>query len=368
MDKLTVVDLKAELGKRGLDTRGTRASLMDRLRIVMESEGVDPNVSFSGNDEQAIRPEDSVSQTSRHCSRSVGSLRSFSSSVRVTRAMEAARKAGLLAKAEILKKSQEKEQEELRFRQEKEQFTANGASTVNVTPLDVGRTSFNSASQCDFGKRFVLQQTSKKELDTKKQDDFYKESMETRENKITTAYIDKILNWQNLKVDDVEGMEKFSVMLISCKNAMTGISQRGREIEHPKTMRKIIEKLPVFMQDRWRRIADNIAEKDYRSVAFSDLVDFVEKESRILSNPLFGRHLTRPQPRKTEEKIKPLPKRERTEVRVNYNTVADKLEKSPVKCFFCSENHYLDECSSLKRKTEKERKEFIVKSGLCFGC
>ncbi|KAK3887547.1 hypothetical protein Pcinc_008364 [Petrolisthes cinctipes] len=122
MDKLTVVDLKAELGKRGLDTRGTRASLMDRLRIVMESEGVDPNVSFSGNDEQAIRPEDSVSQTSRHCSRSVGSLRSFSSSVRVTRAMEAARKAGLLAKAEILKKSQEKEQEELRFRQEKEQL------------------------------------------------------------------------------------------------------------------------------------------------------------------------------------------------------------------------------------------------------
>ncbi|KAK4303988.1 hypothetical protein Pmani_001797 [Petrolisthes manimaculis] len=109
MDKLTVVDLKAELEKRGLDTRGTRATLMDRLRIVMESEGVDPNVYFSGNDEQAIRPEDSVSQTSRHGS-----------------------------------------------------STTYGAATVNVTPFDVGRTTFNFTTQCDFGKRVVHQQTSKK--------------------------------------------------------------------------------------------------------------------------------------------------------------------------------------------------------------
>ncbi|KAK4327045.1 hypothetical protein Pmani_002491 [Petrolisthes manimaculis] len=124
------------------------------------------------------------------------------------------------------------------------------------------------------------------------------------QERIATAYIDRILNWTNLKVDDVEGMKKYSVMLLSCKNAMTGISPKGREIEHPK----LIEKLPVFMQDRWRRIADNIAEKDYRSVAFSDLVDFVESESRILSNPLFGRHLTGPQPRKTEEKQRYFPK------------------------------------------------------------
>ncbi|KAK4326945.1 hypothetical protein Pmani_002549 [Petrolisthes manimaculis] len=471
MDKLTLVDLKAELEKRGLDTRGTRASLMDRLRIVMESEGVDPNVYFSGNDEQAIRPEDSVSQTSRHGSRSVGSLRSFSSSVRVTRAMEAARKTGLLAKAEILKKSQEKEQEELRLRQEKEQLLVQseiedsrareevlakvdseaGRSRISfgrISPhpsnlnidanifqprfdvhqelnisepsvvsrhivnvcsaplhsapptvpppsmlhpsMSVGQPStsqpnvisasglYTNRSQRKYEENNLMdtlisynlkslmpkaevqkfngdvtqyrsfirsfESIISSRLTDEEEKLFYLEQytsgqprdivqaclhmppgtgyQEARrllqrkygdQERITTAYIDRILNWPNLKVDDVEGMEKFSVMLLSCKNAMTGISQRGREIEHPKTMRKIIEKLPIFMQDRWRRIADNIAEKDYRSVTFGDLVDFVEKESRILSNPLFGRHLTGPQPRKTEEKTKIFPKRERTE-------------------------------------------------------
>lgn len=84
-------------------------------------------------------------------------------------------------------------------------------------------------------------------------------------------------------------------MLISCKNAMISTSLGTHEIEHPKAMRAILEKLPFPMQDRWRRIADGIAEEEDRYVKFTDLVNFIEKEARIVSSPFFGRHLLKPQ-------------------------------------------------------------------------
>ena len=56
-------------------------------------------------------------------------------------------------------------------------------------------------------------------------------------------------------------------------------------------MRKITEKLPTALQDRWRRKAQSILEKDQRTVTCQDLVEFIEWEVRTMSNPLFGVHL-----------------------------------------------------------------------------
>ena len=157
---------------RNLDTQGTRAVLRERLRVAVEAEGDNPDILFNvwtnpvthpdlrdvrirpsnysellaGNEEPSVRPrpkyhskaelqqdvhpEDSASQSSIQGSKLVRSQYSFSSSVRVTRAMEASRKAGLLVKARLLKKTQEKDkealriqQEALRIQQEKEQMT-----------------------------------------------------------------------------------------------------------------------------------------------------------------------------------------------------------------------------------------------------
>lgn len=50
-------------------------------------------------------------------------------------------------------------------------------------------------------------------------------------------------------------------MLRTYLNALLGGSQGAKEIEHPRTMRKIVEKLPHSMQDRWRVKENHVFEK-----------------------------------------------------------------------------------------------------------
>ena len=125
----------------------------------------------------------------------------------------------------------------------------------------------------------------------------YKEArrlIETRygnEHRMAARSVDRILNWLTVKVDDIDAMDDFSIALRTCYNSMADMVSGVSELDHPKTMRKILEKLPLSIQDRWRRLADVVNEQKNRVVAFKDLVEFVEREARIVTNPLFGRHL-----------------------------------------------------------------------------
>ena len=62
--------------------------------------------------------------------------------------------------------------------------------------------------------------------------------------RIATAYVNKVLEWKNIKADDVSSLDEFSIMLTNCKNAVTRVKFGMNELENPKTMRKILEKLP----------------------------------------------------------------------------------------------------------------------------
>ena len=96
---------------------------------------------------------------------------------------------------------------------------------------------------------------------------------------IATAYLDRVLNWKNIGRDDIDALEEYSVTLISCRNAVSCVPFGFAELQNPKTMRIILSKLPFHLQEKFRRIVDDIIVEQSRTVHFDDLVSFIEKEA-----------------------------------------------------------------------------------------
>ena len=88
---------------------------------------------------------------------------------------------------------------------------------------------------------------------------------------IATAYLDRVLNWKNISRDDIDALEEYSVTLISCRNAVSCVPFGASELQNPKTMRIILAKLPFYLQEKFRRIVDNIIVDQGKTVQFDDL-------------------------------------------------------------------------------------------------
>ena len=132
----------------------------------------------------------------------------------------------------------------------------------------------------------------------------------------------------------------------------------------PKRYGEFWKKLPLYIQDRWRRLADDVSEQRNRMVVFKDLVDFVEREARIITNPLFGRHLftVREQP---DRRQRGGPAKQYTlAARVGQSESASR----PGHCLWCEARHSLDECARFVSNPIEVKKDFIRNKSLCFGC
>ena len=82
---------------------------------------------------------------------------------------------------------------------------------------------------------------------------------------------------QPVRSEDGSTLQRFSVMLTSCKNALKEIGYQSK-IENPDTMQRIVEKFPFGWRQKRREKADSI----------KDIADFVETKARVANHPVFG--------------------------------------------------------------------------------
>ena len=196
----------------------------------------------------------------------------------------------------------------------------------------------------------------------------YKEARKTLEKRygdmerIACAYIDAILQWKTIKREDIEALDEFSIMLTNCCNAVANSDSKA-EVEHPKTMREILKKLPDGLQEKWCRKVDKINEFSRRKVMFEDLVQFIEDEARIASNPVFGRrHFMNDQFKNDRFK------KENNHFRRKEASTFNAVNQKSVKCWHCQGNHYIDKCENLKQLQRAEILEIVKGMNLCFRC
>ena len=73
---------------------------------------------------------------------------------------------------------------------------------------------------------------------------------------ISNAYLKRITEWPNIKNGD-KALDRLATILGMCLNAMTSLSHLCI-LEYPQNFQMLISKLPIYLQDRWRREAVRI--------------------------------------------------------------------------------------------------------------
>lgn len=174
-----------------------------------------------------------------------------------------------------------------------------------------------------------------------------------------SSLIEGLVNHPSIKPDDVDALDTFSIHLRGAYNALQsipgGISDVG-----PKTIGRIVEKLPFGMMDRWRREADRIEHDEKRTAELKNLVDLVEQEARVARHPVYGR-----QALSTQRKDAKVTHTKHLKAMTGTVRTDAALAK---RCRYCNGDHKTDVCNELARKSDHEKKIFTMQKGLCFSC
>ena len=186
-------------------------------------------------------------------------------------------------------------------------------------------------------------------------------------NRVIQSFVDKVTNWENIGRDDVEAFDEFAVVLSSCDNAVSCVPNGSAVLSNPETLKRIIQKFPAFIRDRWCRAADELMSDRKRDVTFSDLVSFVDREARIIKNPYFGKQMLnvkestnfRSNSNKNSAKNSPATRTFRTDV---------KDSKKNLSCWYCKKAHLIDQCNEIETMSQENKIQAIRGLGLCFAC
>jgi len=193
--------------------------------------------------------------------------------------------------------------------------------------------------------------------------------------KIATAYVNRVTNGPPIRHEDGEALQKFSVLLTSCKNTLKEIGCLNK-IENPDSLQRVVERLPFQLRQRWRDVADDITSNKQREITFEDVARFGESKARALNHPIFGNVSGELKSQgKDPKKRKPrhgdsfatlgvVPVSGSNE---NSSAGADPTKATP-KCHLCNGDHWLTRCREFKKQSVEQRLTFVRKKGLCENC
>ena len=190
-DKLQVADLKRELDRRGEDTRGTKSVLRERLEQVLREEAIahgtldDKNRDVEAVPVQGKEESKGDAKSVRSSHSGISTRVSSRASVASERALEAARRAGLHAKAAALKKRHEIEELQEQLRRKKEELEIQAELDESLAKEDVlAQFEEDGALKREIAMQHEdrRQQDGNEEQENREQED-RKEKQENREEK-----------------------------------------------------------------------------------------------------------------------------------------------------------------------------------------
>lgn len=187
---------------------------------------------------------------------------------------------------------------------------------------------------------------------------------------IAQAYVKKALDWPPVKPDSAKTLDQFAIFLRECQYAVENIDT-GRVLEYSENLKLLVKKLPFYLHDKWRSCVYELKEKK-QAVKFHHLADFVRKEAKKATDPIYGREIMSSSANKRFQDQKKSEAHKNFAVKTNtrsfYDNSATQMKPVFKHCTFCNGAHSLDMCLSITILPLKDRYAFLKTNGLCFAC
>ena len=168
---------------------------------------------------------------------------------------------------------------------------------------------------------------------------------------ITSAFISKLTEGPSLATNNSSELSAFAIDLETCVITLKGIGCVN-EINTQHVLRQIINRLHVPIQHKWRAVADNIMHEVKKNISIEDIVYFVRKQARELSNPVFGVSVKK---RVNNQKL-------------FFASAVKSITDSTKSCLMCLAPHYLNHCKRFRNLSYQDRYKFVIQKKLCFAC
>ena len=189
----------------------------------------------------------------------------------------------------------------------------------------------------------------------------------------------KITEGQRIKPTDREGLLDFADDVQNCNETLLAMGKLS-EVSNQQTLVKIIEKLPLYLINRWRTQAHRIS-KRYGKTTFSDIVQFIRDAAEEANDPVYGKIADIAKDKITTNK-REFVKKSSQRGSYGFSTQVGQKYQNNVKppnndfnynkphrtCYMCGSNHTLFGCDELKKMTPSERYKFVHEKRLCNNC
>ena len=190
---------------------------------------------------------------------------------------------------------------------------------------------------------------------------------------ITETWIGHVTNGQAIKPHERQKLQDFADELRSCTETLKAMGNSA-EINAQSSLVKIISRLPIFLQNKWKQEVRHIRKNYHRNPSIEDVTSFVLEGAEVANDPVYG-GITDVQRTSFRSPNQSFVRRS-----TNYNVLVQQPIRDSVTsnsyrdtpavyaCLKCGGSHSLFGCDAFKAMRLNDRVTFALEKRLCFNC
>lgn len=132
----------------------------------------------------------------------------------------------------------------------------------------------------------------------------------------------------------------------------------------------LVNRLPYGLKLKWRDVADRITKTEEREITIEDIDNFVTSKAHAAIHAIFG-NVTKDNPvppKGTKFRNKSPPKVSNFAIDAGSQQESHTPVNGNQKCPLCNAQHWLSHCDKFKKKSLRDRFNFVCSKNICDNC